>query len=1104
MAGTGNLSTNPLFTNASDPDGADNIFGTPDDGLKPQLTSPAINVGSNAAVSSGITTDITGAARIQNGTVDMGAYESSYSITSAVSISGVCVGATLPVAYTAVGTYTAGNTFTAQLSNAAGSFASPVSIGTVTATASSTITTTIPAGTATGSGYRVRVVSSNPALSGPDNGTNITVNTVPAKPAITAGGATTFCAGGSVTLTAPAGFTAYSWSNGATTQSITATQGGVYTVVVANSGCSSPVSDAVAVTVNPTPATPVVTASGSTTLCQGSSVTLTATAATTYKWYLNGNIITGATAQSYTASATGSYTVIVTNASGCPATSAATSVTVNPIPATPVITVSGTTTFCAGSSVTLTATAASSYQWYRDGNVINGSTTQSYIALATGSYTVTVTNPSGCSATSAPTVVTVSTPVTPVITASGSTTLCSGSSVTFTSSAASSYQWYLNGNLITGATAQSYIASAAGNYTVITTNAAGCPATSSATTVTVNPAPAVPIITTSSSTILCSGGSVTLTATAPAPYQWYLDGNLITGATAQSYTASTAGSYTVTTTNVSGCSATSAPAIVTVNTPPAIPVITASGSTTLCSGSTVTLSAPTAASNVWAPKAPFGGGARYSAVGFSIGSKGYVGTGSDGSSSYKKDFWEYDPATNAWTQKADFGGTARFGATGFSIGSKGYIGTGFDAFGRKKDFWEYDPASNTWVQKADFGGPARQSAVGFSIGGYGYITTGYEGNNYYNDCWVYAPSSNTWTQKADFGGVARLAAAAFSIGGKGYVGTGLNSGGTTQKDFWEYDPATNTWMQKTDFGGSARYIATGFSIGTKGYIGTGFGSSNTDFWEYNPATNTWAQKADFGGAGRSTAVGFSIGTKGYIAIGQLSNNAPSNDLYEYDPGYTYLWNPGGQTTPAVTTSTSGNYSLTLTNALGCSATSAITTVKAFPAGTVYVDGSRATSGDGSSWATAYTGLREALLAADQCSSITTINVAKGTYKPIDFANQDSAFVIRRGGLKLYGGYPTGGGPRNIAANATILSADIGTSATADNSYHIMVIAGLNNTADSVVVDGFTLTGGNATGTGSTTYNGISIDRNHGAAIAAEQNMSGKLAFPESHFCQQYR
>ena len=45
-------------------------------------------------------------------------------------------------------------------------------------------------------------------------------------------------------------------------------------------------------------------------------------------------------------------------------------------------------------------------------------------------------------------------------------------------------------------------------------------------------------------------------------------------------------------------------------------------------------------------------------------------------------------ATNTWTQKADLGGTARRGAVGFSTGSKGYIGT---AWNITKDFWEYDP-----------------------------------------------------------------------------------------------------------------------------------------------------------------------------------------------------------------------------------------------------------------------------------------------------------------------------------------------------------------------------------------------------------------------------
>ena len=79
----------------------------------------------------------------------------------------------------------------------------------------------------------------------------------------------------------------------------------------------------------------------------------------------------------------------------------------------------------------------------------------------------------------------------------------------------------------------------------------------------------------------------------------------------------------------------------------------------------------------WTQKASFGGGIRNGAVGFSIGSKGYVGTGNPGNSQpATNDFWEYDPTTNVWTQKANIGSSGRLGAIGFSIGNKGYLGTG--------------------------------------------------------------------------------------------------------------------------------------------------------------------------------------------------------------------------------------------------------------------------------------------------------------------------------------------------------------------------------------------------------------------------------------------
>jgi hypothetical protein len=295
--------------------------------------------------------------------------------------------------------------------------------------------------------------------------------------------------------------------------------------------------------------------------------------------------------------------------------------------------------------------------------------------------------------------------------------------------------------------------------------------------------------------------------------------------------------------------------------------------------------------NAWTQKTNFGGIARGGAVGFSIGSKGYIGTG--WANGYKKDFWEYDPPTDSWTQKADFGGIERSDAVGFSIGSKGYIGTGFEFSGLKNDFWEYDPATNSWTQKADFGGIARENAVGFSLGSKGYIGTGYAGVvGYTKDFWEFDPVSDLWTQKADFGGGARFSAAGFSIGAKGYLGTGIDSMFNSTNDFREYDPATNSWTQKSDFNGKPRYGAVGFSINNKGYIGTGeqFNIYKYDFYEYDPSIDTWSTKIKFEGVPRSYAAVFSIGNKAYIGTGETSLNF-LNDFWEYDPnGGTDLCN----------------------------------------------------------------------------------------------------------------------------------------------------------------------------------------------------------------------
>lgn len=296
----------------------------------------------------------------------------------------------------------------------------------------------------------------------------------------------------------------------------------------------------------------------------------------------------------------------------------------------------------------------------------------------------------------------------------------------------------------------------------------------------------------------------------------------------------------------------------------------------------------------WTRRADFGGGARYGAFTFSIGSKGYVGTGSDDTGIYKSDFWEYDPITNTWTQKADFGGGIRAHGIGFSIGSKGYAGTGVTAsYQWTKDMWEYNPADNTWTRKDDFAGGLRYLLAGFSIGNKGYVGTGEyrEGpwtiSTYYNDFWEFDPTAaplDQWKQKASVPQEGRTAARGFRIGNKGYIGFGVYYYDTRKSDLWEYDPSTDAWTRKADLPAEGRYQPALFSIGNKGFlVGGQYYSSLKDVWEFDPsapAASAWTRKADLPAEVRSFAVGLSIGDKGYVGMG-TNGVGILNDWWQY-------------------------------------------------------------------------------------------------------------------------------------------------------------------------------------------------------------------------------
>ena len=144
--------------------------------------------------------------------------------------------------------------------------------------------------------------------------------------------------------------------------------------------CTANMTGSATITIDPAPATPTISAGSSTNLCTGSSVTLSSSATTNNQWYKNGSLISGAVSQTYTTSAAGTYTVLVTNSLGCTATASPTIVSVHPLPTG---TISGNQNLCNGSaalSVSLTGTSPWSLTYS------NGSTTTTVTGILTSPY----------------------------------------------------------------------------------------------------------------------------------------------------------------------------------------------------------------------------------------------------------------------------------------------------------------------------------------------------------------------------------------------------------------------------------------------------------------------------------------------------------------------------------------------------------------------------------------------------------------------------------------------------------------------------------------------------------------------------------------------
>ncbi|HRB52348.1 MAG TPA: hypothetical protein PLD87_01610 [Bacteroidia bacterium] len=371
-------------------------------------------------------------------------------------------------------------------------------------------------------------------------------------------GPSTVCTGDSITLTASSG-TAYQWSNGATTQSITVLTPGTYTVTVTGT-CGTPT--ATATITGGTAPNITVTPGTNVSICAGQSVTLAASGASSYQWS------TGATTSSISVNTAGTYTVSSTNACGT------SSVTINVTQTTtPVVNITSNsgTEICPGQSLTLTASGASTYVWS------GGQTTPSITINTAGTYTVTGTSSCGTASNT----ITITAGTAPSISVSPGTSvnICSGQSATLTASGVATYLWS------TGASTASINVSTAGNYTVTSSNA--CGADTVVVNVTVTNTPSVSV--TSSATVICPGQSATLTASGASSYSWS------GGQTGSSITVSTAGIYTVT--GTSTCGTASATYNLAQGSVPT--AVISSPSTVLCNNSMLTLTATGGDNYLW-------------------------------------------------------------------------------------------------------------------------------------------------------------------------------------------------------------------------------------------------------------------------------------------------------------------------------------------------------------------------------------------------------------------------------------------------------------------------------------------------------------------------
>lgn len=717
-----------------------------------------------------------------------------------------------------------------------------------------------------------------------------------------------YCQGQSITLDAGPGYTSYIWSNGSNNQTIQVNSPGTYTVTVTNiNGCIDSASHNVVQLPSPS-----ASASSNSPVCVGGTILLNAAGGVSYSWSgpagFNSNLQNPIISNAQPINA-GIYSVTVSNPEGCTSV-ANTNVVINVVP---IGSAGNNGPLCSGVTLELTASGGVSYTWSGPSGFQSNQqnpTIPNVTPANGGTYHVTVTNAQGCVHSVSTTVVI---HALPNAMASSNAPVCTGATIQLSASGGNSYQWSGPAGFSSNMQNPTIPNAGLGNdgvYIVTVTGNGGCTSTSS-TTVQVFLSPE-PMIT--GSTSFCEGGYTILSA--GFGYSSYIWSN---GADTEDIYVDNPGTYSVTVTDINGC--TGHDEVEVVQGQFLSPQIT--GDTVLCNGVQGVLNAGAGFQfYIW--------NTGHTTQTITITSPGnYSVTVSDQSGCVGED-------AVVVSESVGPNGMASANSpvcTGQTILLSSLGGTSYQ--------WNGPNGFNSFVQN-----PSISNASGVHAGTYVVTVTDAEGCKDTAHTHVVVQDGVTLTATATIPNCPGDTLFLFASGGTSYLWSGPNGFSSQQQNpfipnvksnasgiYVVTDPnapgcVANDTIQITIPSGPEPKITGNFNI-CKGEEATLNAGPGFNFYVWSTGqtsqiitTSTpgiyWVIVSDGSGClGRDTAtvvlsnnLNPSITGKSAVCVGDSS-------ILNAGSGYaTYFWNTG-DTIPSIIVSTTGEYSVTVTNNTGC-------------------------------------------------------------------------------------------------------------------------------------------------------------------------------------------